>query len=59
MVAAAADAVDQPEFAPARLGDVPRSCLNSHKAEQQLGWNAGVSIEEGIRPTVDFFRDTN
>lgn len=56
MVASATSAVDQPEFAPARLGDVPRSCLASRKAEQQLGWSAEVPIEEGIRATVDFFR---
>ena len=59
MVAAAAGAVDQPEFAPARLGDVPRSCLNSRKAEQQLGWNAEVSIENGIENTVIYFKGGN
>ncbi|MGD7003068.1 NAD-dependent epimerase/dehydratase family protein [Corynebacterium halotolerans] len=56
LVAGAAGAADDPEFAPARLGDVPRSCLSHAKATEVLGWRPEISIEEGVRRTVDFFR---
>lgn len=57
LVAAAVGALDEPEFAPARLGDVPRSALSFARAERELGWRPEVSLEEGIAHTVDFFRD--
>ncbi|CAM2769263.1 NAD-dependent epimerase/dehydratase family protein [Corynebacterium falsenii] len=56
LVAAAAGADDDPEFAPARLGDVPRSALDASLAREVLGWSPQVSLEEGIRRTVEFFR---
>ena len=55
-IASAVGAQELPEFAPARLGDVPRSCLNSQKAEELLEWQAEVSLDEGIRKTVAYFR---
>ncbi|AKK04088.1 NAD-dependent epimerase/dehydratase family protein [Corynebacterium epidermidicanis] len=57
LVAAAAGAPDQPEDAPARLGDVPRSALSYARAKEVLGWEPEVAIEEGVRRTVDYFRD--
>lgn len=56
LVAAAAGAPDQPEDAPARLGDVPRSALSYGRAKDVLGWQPQVSIEEGVRRTVEYFR---
>ncbi|MEJ5927913.1 UDP-glucose 4-epimerase, partial [Corynebacterium sp. H128] len=56
LVAAAAGAVDDPEFAPARLGDVPRSALSFERAKDVLGWQPKVGIEEGVRRTVEYFR---
>lgn len=56
LVAAAAGAEDDPAFAPARLGDVPRSAISPAKAGRLLGWEPEVSIEEGVARTVDFFR---
>lgn len=56
IVAAAADGADEPEYAPARLGDVPRSALCSEKALKVLGWRPQVGITEGVRRTVDYFR---
>lgn len=56
LVAKAAGADDNPEVAPARLGDVPRSVLNNSKAREILGWQPQVSLEEGIANTVAFFR---
>ncbi len=56
LVAAAAGAPDDPEFAPARLGDVARSCLDVRKAEMVLGWHPRVTLPDGIARTVDYFR---
>ncbi|MGP5634784.1 GDP-mannose 4,6-dehydratase [Corynebacterium casei] len=47
----------EPNWQPARLGDLPRSSLNSEKAGQILGWKPQISIEEGIFKTVQFFRE--
>lgn len=56
-VAKAAGAPDEPEFAPARLGDVKRSCLDARKAQMVLGWRPQVRLGEGVRRTVEYFRD--
>ena len=52
VVAKAVGAPDDPEFAPARLGDVKRSCLDVRMAEMVLGWRPRVRLEEGISRTV-------
>ena len=56
LVAQAAGASDDPEYAPARLGDVPRSALAADKARRVLGWTPEVDIAEGVARTVDYFR---
>lgn len=56
LVAGAAGAPDDPEFAPARLGDLPRSALDYTRAKEVLGWEPLTPIEEGVRQTVDYFR---
>jgi len=57
LVAEAAGADDEPEYAPARLGDVARSALDATRARRVLGWAPQVSIREGVARTVDYFRD--
>jgi UDP-glucose 4-epimerase len=57
LVAAAVGVPDDPEIAPARLGDLRASALDAGLAAAELGWKAQVSISEGVRRTVDFFRD--
>ncbi|WP_431234020.1 NAD-dependent epimerase/dehydratase family protein [Mycolicibacterium psychrotolerans] len=57
VVAKVIGVADNPELAPARLGDVKRSCLDVRKAEMVLGWQPRVRLEEGIARTVDYFRD--
>ncbi|MCB0943049.1 MAG: GDP-mannose 4,6-dehydratase [Mycobacterium sp.] len=56
VVAKAVGAPDDPQFAPPRLGDLARSCLDVRKAEMVLGWHPKVTLEEGVRRTVDYFR---
>ena len=57
LVAEAAGADDEPEYAPARLGDVARSALDATRARRVLGWAPQVSIREGVARTVDYFHD--
>ncbi|HWS92280.1 MAG TPA: NAD-dependent epimerase/dehydratase family protein, partial [Mycobacterium sp.] len=56
-VAAAVGGPDDPEFYPPRLGDLKRSCLDSGLAERVLGWRPQVPLHDGIRRTVEYFRD--
>ena len=56
LVAEAAGAPDDPEYAPARLGDVARSALDAARAGEVLGWSPQVSIAAGVARTVDYFR---
>ena len=56
LVAEAAGAPDDPEFAPARLGDVARSALDAARAGEVLGWSPQVAIAAGVARTVDYFR---
>jgi UDP-glucose 4-epimerase len=58
-IAAAADAVDEPEFHPPRLGDIRRSCLDISRAQSVLGWTPRIPLVEGVARTVDFFREQN
>ena len=57
VVASAAGAPDDPAFAPARLGDVARSCLDARKAAMVLGWKPRVQLADGVRRTVEYFRE--
>lgn len=46
----------EPEYAPARLGEVYRIAINSAKAQRELGWQPTVGLEEGLRLTVAHIR---
>lgn len=39
-----------------RKGDVPKLVASSQKIKQELGWEAKVNLEEGLKRTIDFFR---
>jgi UDP-glucose 4-epimerase len=41
----------EPEFAPARLGELDRSCLDASRARELLGWSASTPIAEGLALT--------
>jgi UDP-glucose 4-epimerase len=43
----------EPEFAPARAGEVQRIALDAGRAERELGWRPTTSLEEGLRLTLD------
>jgi UDP-glucose 4-epimerase len=43
----------EPEFAPPRAGEVQRIALDASRAERELGWRPGTSLEEGLRLTLD------
>lgn len=44
-------------YAPARTGETFRIYLAVEKAKEQLGWCAEVSLLEGLRKTVEYFKE--
>lgn len=46
----------QPEFAPARAGDVKLSGASIEKLKTKLGFSPNYSFEEGLRLTAEWFR---
>ncbi len=42
---------------PAKRGEQQRSVLNNKKAKRQLNWEPTVNLEEGLKLTVDFFKN--
>jgi UDP-glucose 4-epimerase len=46
----------EPEFAPARLGELQRSALDVSRARIELGFTAEVDLEEGLRRTLEWAR---
>jgi UDP-glucose 4-epimerase len=43
----------QPTFAPERLGEVRRSCLDVARARRELGWEARVKLQTGLQAILD------
>ena len=46
-----------PEFVPARPGEVLANYLDPARARSRLGWSAEVPLEEGLRLTLESFRE--
>ncbi len=44
----------EPQFAPARLGEVQRSMLDPARSAKDLGFTAGVELMDGLRRTLRF-----
>ncbi|MFQ5863830.1 MAG: NAD-dependent epimerase/dehydratase family protein [bacterium] len=42
---------------PAKAGEQLRSCLSYAKAEKYLGWKPEVELNQGLKKTVEYFRD--
>jgi UDP-glucose 4-epimerase len=47
----------QPQFGPGRRGDVMRIALDPSLARTELGWQAAVSLHDGLAKTFAYFRD--
>ena len=48
----------QPEFAPARLGELQRSALDVSRARAELGFSAEAGLDDGLRRTLEWARAT-
>ena len=59
LVAAAAGAPDEPEFAPPRLGDLPAMAIDPRPTREALGWEPRTELREGLAETVAWARDRN
>ena len=46
----------EPEHAPERPGEVRRSVLDCSRARQELGWEAGTGLEDGLERTLASLR---
>jgi UDP-glucuronate decarboxylase len=44
-------------FVPAREDDPDRRCPDITKAQTLLGWNPSINLQDGLRTTIEFFRD--
>ncbi|MBU3918386.1 SDR family oxidoreductase [Patescibacteria group bacterium] len=47
------------KYSPAKKGEQQRSCLDCCKIKQELGWEPEYKIEDGIRKTVEWFKNNN
>ena len=47
----------EPEYGPARPGDVRRSVIDPALAERELGWRAEMALDDGLRQTWEFVRE--
>ena len=48
----------QPKFEPERVGDVRSSMADISAAQRELGYECKVSWQEGLRRTLEFYRNT-
>ena len=57
MVAEACGKVFEPEFAPARIGEIQRTVVDPARAGEELGWRPSVTLDEGLRPILGTIAD--
>jgi len=43
----------EPEFAPERTGEVQAISIDATRAQQELGWQAEMDLQDGLRVTLD------
>jgi UDP-glucose 4-epimerase len=46
----------EPRYAPKRPGEMTRIALDASRARGVLGWTPRVAFEQGIPPSVEFYR---
>jgi UDP-glucose 4-epimerase len=44
------------QYGPARVGETRSIYLNASKAKRDLDWSATISLEDGLRKTVEYFK---
>jgi len=49
----------EPEFADPRPGDVKHSLADISKAEQMIGYSVDVTFEQGLKKTIDWYRQNH
>jgi UDP-glucose 4-epimerase len=47
----ASDTGVEPTLAPLRVGELERSCMDPSRARRELGWEAHIPLEQGLRDT--------
>jgi len=47
---------DSPHYAPVRKGEIHRICLDSGKAQKEIGWQPQFALREGLAETVNYYR---
>ena len=58
-IARVAGSDQEPEYAPARLGELQRSFLDIGQAERELGWRPEHSFDDGLRRTWEWISPTS
>ena len=48
-----------PLRAPSRVGEGYRISVDSSRAYQELGWLPKIELEEGLKITVDYFKESS
>ncbi|MCH8114020.1 MAG: GDP-mannose 4,6-dehydratase [Chloroflexi bacterium] len=56
LVAGFCDYTEEAVYGPPRPGDVNRIFLGVSKAKTELGWTPQMSLEDGLKTTVDWFK---
>ena len=56
-IGTAAGFTDKAKYAPARAGDVRDSLASLDRIRQALGYQPMVDLDEGLKRTLNFFRD--
>ena len=54
-----ADYGEEAVHGPAKAGEVDKIFLNSDRAKEILDWKPNVGLMEGLKATVDFFRQSS
>jgi len=47
---------ENPRYAPVRPGEIYRICLDASKAQREMGWQARLSLKEGLLQTIGYYR---